>query len=322
MAKNTIYTFDPHSLSVKKLKVSKKAIFKKIIFYLSLTFVLFASAVAFTVYVFDSPKERQLRRDLEQSRFQYRQLDRRVEHLSLVLRDIQTRDENLYRIIFEAEPPERDPRLLGNETYEQFRANSISDLIINTSLKVDDLTKRMYTQSVSFDDVFKMAKSKQDMLAAMPAIFPVNKRYAQVHSGFGMRMHPIFRYYRMHTGVDIRGPTNTPIYATGDGVVTESGHSKGYGGYGIVVKINHGFGYQTLYGHLNRTAVRVGQRVKRGDIIGYMGNTGTSVGTHLHYEVILHGRKVNPVHYFFSDMTPEEYEKILEKANEINQSMS
>jgi murein DD-endopeptidase MepM/ murein hydrolase activator NlpD len=320
MAKDT-YTFDPRSLSVKKVKMSKKEIFKRIIFYLSLAFVLFASAVAFTVYVFDSPKERQLRRDLEQSRFQYRQLDRRVDHLSLVLRDIQARDENLYRIIFEAEPPQ-SLRLLGNETYEEFRNNSISDLIINTSLKVDDLTKRMYTQSTSFDDVYKMARSKQEMLAAMPAILPVSQQYAQLRSGFGMRMHPIFRVYQMHTGVDFSGPTGTPIYATGNGVVTRSGHSQGYGGYGIVVMINHGFGFETLYGHLSRTAVRVGQRVSRGDLIGYMGNTGTSVGSHLHYEVILHGRKVNPVYYFFSGLTPEEYAEILEKANEINQSMS
>ncbi|MCL2027295.1 MAG: M23 family metallopeptidase [Bacteroidales bacterium] len=322
MAKNT-YTFDPDSLSLKKVKIGKRELFKKILFYLSLTFVLFVSAVAFTVYVFDSPKERQLRRDLDQSRFQYRQLSRRVDQLSLVLKDIQTRDENLYRVIFEAEPPKKDSDLLGNETYEEFRLNSISDLIIGTSLKVDDLTKRMYTQSRSFDDVFAMAKNKKEMLDAMPAIFPVNKKTAQVHSGFGMRMHPIFRTYQMHTGVDIVGPTGTPIYATGDGVVTESGgYSRGYSGYGITVVINHGFGFQTLYGHLSKTDVRVGQRVKRGDLIGRMGNTGQSVGTHLHYEVILHGKKVNPVFYFFLDITPQEYEQILEKANEINRSMS
>ena len=322
MAKN-IYTFDPHSLSVKKVKMSKKEIFKKIIFYLSLAFVLFASAVAFTVYVFDSPKERQLRRDLDQSRFQYRQLDRRVEHLSLVLRDIQARDENLYRIIFEAEPLQRDSRLLGNETYEQFRYNTIADLIINTSLKVDDLTRRMYSQSVSFDNVHEMARNKQEMLAAMPAILPVNLREARLISGFGYRIHPIFRQRQMHYGIDFAGPHATPIYATGNGVVTRAGGNQvGHTGYGVVITIDHGFGFQTLYGHLSRTAVRVGQRVNRGDLIGYMGSTGLSVGTHLHYEVILHGRKVNPVYYFFQNVTPEEYQEILEKANEINQSMS
>jgi murein DD-endopeptidase MepM/ murein hydrolase activator NlpD len=320
MGKSTKYAFDPLSLSVKKVRVSKKEIFKKIFLYLSLTFVLFATAVAFTLYVFDSPKERQLRRDLEESRLQYHQLGKRVDHLSFVLKDIQTRDENLYRIIFEAEPPKKDARLLGNETYEQFQANSSADLIISTSLQVDDLTKRMYSQSKSFDDVYKMAKSKKEMLAAMPAIFPAYKETAQIHSGFGMRMHPIFHDYRQHTGVDIIGPVGTPIYATGNGVVTKSGISSG--GYGIMITINHGFGFESLYGHLGRTAVSVGKKVKRGDVIGYMGSTGRSTGTHLHYEVKKKKKKVNPVYYFFSDVTPEEYEKILEKASEVNQSLS
>jgi murein DD-endopeptidase MepM/ murein hydrolase activator NlpD len=324
MAKNTKYAFDPHSLSVKKVKISRKEIFKKILLYLSLTFVLFAGAVAFTIYVFDSPKERQLRRDLEQSRLQYRQLDRRVDQLSHVLRDIRARDENLYRIIFEAEPPQKDAFLLGNETYELFQANSIADLIIGTSLKVDDLTKRVYSQSKSFDDVYKMAVNKRERLDAMPSILPINKKTAQVHSGFGVRNDPIIRGHRqMHWGVDFNGPIGTPIYATAPGTVVISGAAvSGYGGYGVVVVIDHGFGHQTLYGHLSKTLVRTGQKVKRGDLIGHMGSTGRSVGSHLHYEVILHGERVNPVYYFFGDLTPEEYEKVLEKANEINQVMS
>ncbi len=322
MAKNTKYVFDHHSLSVKKVKVSKKEIFKKILFYVSLAVVLFASAVMFTFYVFDSPKERELRRDLDQARLQYRQLDKRVGQLSNVLRDIQARDENLYRIIFEAEPPQKDARLLGNDTYEEFQTNSSADLIIGTSLKVDDLSKRMYAQSKSFDDVYKMAKRKKEMLAAMPAILPVNKKTSQIHSGFGMRMHPIFRQYLMHTGIDFSGTQGTPIYATGDGTVARSGYSEGYSGYGIVIVVNHGFGFQSLYGHLSKVAVRSGQKVKRGDLVGYMGSTGTSTGSHLHYEVILNGRKVNPVYYFFNDLTPAEYEQVLEKASEINQSLS
>jgi len=321
MAK-TKYAFDPHSLSVKKVKASRKEIFKKILFYLLATVILFISAIIVTVYFFDSPEERRLRRDLEQSKLQYRQLTRRVEHLSLVLKDIQTRDENLYRIIFEAEPPKKDARLLGNETYGQFQANSSADLIINTSLKVDDLTKRMYSQSKSFDDVYKMAKNKKDMLAAMPAILPVNKKTGQIHSGFGPRLHPIFHNLRQHSGVDFACPTGTPIHATGNGVVVRVGQPVGYTGYGIVVVIDHGFGFQTLYGHMSKHAVRIGQKVKRNDLIGYVGNTGNSVGPHLHYEVIVNGKRVDPVNYFFSDLTPEEYEKVLEKAREVNQSMS
>ncbi len=322
MAKKAKYVFDPQSLSMKKVGVSRRFIIGRILFYLSLLIVLFTTAVLFAFYVIDSPKERQLRRDLDQARMQYRQLDRRVELLSSVLKDIQTRDENLYRIIFEAEPPKKDARMLGNETYGAFQNNTNSELIINTSLKVDDLTKRMYAQSKSFDDVYQMAKNKKEMLACMPAILPVNKKTAQVHSGFGMRVHPIFKVYKPHTGIDFNGAHGTPIYATGNGTVQRSGYADGYSGYGIVITIEHGFGFQSLYGHLSRVAVRSGQKVKRGDLIGYMGTTGTSTGNHLHYEVIVHGRKVNPVYYFFSDLTPDEYEEILEKANEVNQSLS
>lgn len=322
MAKRTKYIFDPQSLSMKKESLNKKEIIKNFFLYISFTIVLFTLTILFVFYVFDSPKERQLRRDLEQAQMQYRQLDKRVDLLSSVLKDIQARDENLYRIIFEAEPPGKDSRLLGNETYEEFRTNTNAELIVNTSLKVDDLTKRIYSQSKSFDDVYKMAKNKKEMLACMPAILPVNKKMAQVHSGFGIRLHPIFREYIMHTGIDFNGAIGTPIYATGDGVVKISGQAEGYGGYGIVVVINHGFGFQSLYGHLSKTASRVGQKIKRGDLIGYMGSTGTSTGSHLHYEVILNGKKTNPVYYFFNDLTPQEYEKVLEKANEVNQSLS
>ncbi len=164
MAKKAKYVFDPQSLSMKKVGVSRRFIIGRILFYLSLLIVLFTTAVLFAFYVIDSPKERQLRRDLDQARMQYRQLDRRVELLSSVLKDIQTRDENLYRIIFEAEPPKKDARMLGNETYGAFQNNTNSELIINTSLKVDDLTKRMYAQSKSFDDVYQMAKNKKEIL--------------------------------------------------------------------------------------------------------------------------------------------------------------
>ena len=323
MAKKAKYIFDFRTLSVKEERTSKKKILKKILSFVFATIVLFAMAVAFTVFIFDSPEERRLRRDLEQARFQYSQLDRRVELLSQVLMDIQTRDENLYRIIFEAEPPRRNPLLLGGETYEQFRGNSMADIIVNTSLRVEDLMTRMYSQSVSFDDVYEMARNREAMLASMPAILPVNPRNTRLISGFGPRIHPVFRDRRMHTGIDFAGPMNEPIYATGSGVVTHSGQSRaGFTGYGIMVMIDHGFGFQTLYGHLNRTNVRVGQRVNRGDVIGFMGTTGLSTGVHLHYEVFRHGERVNPVFFFFQNITPEEYLEILERASEVNQMMS
>ncbi|MCL2414341.1 MAG: M23 family metallopeptidase [Bacteroidales bacterium] len=323
MAKKAKYIFDFRTLSVKEERTSKKEIFKKIFSFVSAIIVLFTMAVFFTVHILESPEERRLRRDLEQARFQYSQLDRRIEFLSQVLMDIQTRDENLYRIIFEAEPPTRNPLLLGGETHELFRENSMADVIINTSVRIDDLMTRMYSQSISFDDVYEMARNREAMLASMPAILPVNLHRTRLVSGFGPRIDPIFRTRRMHQGVDFAGPLNTPIYATGSGVVTISGSApRGYGGYGTMVKIDHGFGFQTLYGHLNRVNVRVGQRVNRGDVIGFMGTTGRSVGVHLHYEVWRHGERVNPVFFFFQDITPEEYLEILERASEVNQMMS
>ena len=323
MAKKAKYIFDFRTLSVKEERTSKKAILKKILSFVSAIIVLFTMAVFFTVHILESPEERRLRRDLDQARFQYSQMDRRVELLSRVLQDIQMRDENLYRIILEAEPPARDPSLLGGEIYELFRGNSMADIIINTSIRVDDLMTRMYSQSVSFDAVYEMARSKQDMLAAMPAILPVCPKTTRLISGFGYRIDPFLRTRRMHTGVDFAGPIGTPIYATGSGVVIYSGQAgAGFTGYGIMVKIDHGFGFQTLYAHMSRTAVRVGQRVNRGDVIGYIGSTGRSRGPHLHYEVFRHGRRVNPVLYFLLDVTPEEYIEILERANEVNQAMS
>jgi len=321
--KKAKYVFDPSTLSFKEERVSKKQMLKRVLWFVSATFVLFTMAVAFTVFIFDSPEERRLRRDLEQARLQYSQLDRRVDLLSRVLQDIQTRDENLYRIIFEAEPPRRNPYLLSGETHEEFRGNMMADIIINTSIRVDDLMTRMYSQSVSFDDVYEMARNREEMLASMPAILPVNPRNTRLVSGFGYRIHPIFRDRRMHTGIDFAGPHATPIYATGSGVITHAGWAgRGFGGYGIMVMIDHGFGFQTLYAHLSRVNVRVGQRVNRGDVVGFMGNTGISTGTHLHYEVIRHGRRVNPVFFFFQNVTPEEYIEILERANEVNQMMS
>ena len=323
MAKKAKYVFDSSTLSFKEERVSKRQIFKRILWFASVTIVLFTAAVAFTVFVFDSPEERRLRRDLEQARLQYSQLDRRLDLLTQVLIDIQTRDENLYRLILEAEPSVRNRTLLGGETHEQFGGNIMADIIINTSIRVNDLMTRVYEQSVSFDDVYEMARNREAMLASMPAILPVNLHRTRLISGFGYRIDPFLRVRRWHQGVDFAGPMNEPIYATGSGVVTISGLApRGFGGYGIMVKIDHGFGFQTLYGHLNRVNVRVGQRVNRGDVIGFMGTTGRSTGVHLHYEVWRHGRRVNPIFFFFQDITPEEYLEILERSREVNQMMS
>jgi murein DD-endopeptidase MepM/ murein hydrolase activator NlpD len=186
--------------------------------------------------------------------------------------------------------------------------------------RIDQLTRQLYVQSKSYDEVFEMAKNKADMLASIPAIIPVESGVQRLVSGFGYRIHPIYKTLRMHTGVDFLAPTGTPIYATGNGKVVEA--ERNNHGYGRMVVIDHGYGYQTLYAHLSQIRVRKGQEIKRGEIIGMVGNTGTSTAPHLHYEVIRLGRKVNPVDYFFNDLSPEEFEYIIEVASRENQSLS
>jgi murein DD-endopeptidase MepM/ murein hydrolase activator NlpD len=284
-----------------------------------------AAAVAFAVVViviwtlfFESPTEKRLKRELLSYNQTITSLEKRIDLLSNVLLDMEEKDDNLYRAILEAEPVDRNLHIDGFEAqYTDLLSENQSDALRRIQLKTSILTLRMQTQLNSYQQLWKLAQEKEQIQAAIPAISPVKN--PTVVSGFGMRYHPIYKILRRHTGVDIIGKQGTPIYATADGVV--SSESEGTG-YGITVLINHGRGYQTLYAHLSKKNVRPGQRVKRGKIIGYMGNTGLSVGVHLHYEVIKNGEKVNPIHYFFGDLTPEEYNEILKQASEINQSLS
>ncbi|GHS85925.1 peptidase M23 [Bacteroidia bacterium] len=322
MAKEIKYVFDVHTLSVQEDRRGRMDILKTAIRYILFVIVMFGLALVVVFYFIDSPKERKMERDLRQAQHQYQSLNHRVDMLTEVLKDIQNRDANLYRVVFEADPPENFQRLLDMGVYDQFAGNGSVDMIINTSEKVAVLTLQMYQQSKSIDSLHKMAETKEERLKHIPAILPVNQVNANLYSGFGMRLHPIFKESRMHTGIDFTGPKGALIYATGDGTVEEVGYVPSYGGYGIMVMINHGYGYQSLYAHCSKTVVRRGQRVKRGDLIAYMGATGQATGTHLHYEVIVKGIKVNPVYYIFDNVTPEEYSRLLEKSQEFNQSLS
>ena len=209
------------------------------------------------------------------------------------------------------------------ERYAAFDQMESGKLLKNTTKRVDGLTKRLYVESKSLDEIYDMARNKNERMAAMPAIMPVAKNQCKVVSGFGYRFHPLLHYRRLHTGIDMTARQGTPVYATGDGVVRVAGRNpQGMSGYGVVAVVDHGFGFQTLYAHLQGVKVRVGQKVKRGEQIGTVGSTGISTGAHLHYEVIQNGKKVDPVYYFFNDLTPEEYEEVLELARQENQSMS
>lgn len=317
------YLFNTKSLTVEKVRVTlwdkTKALLRIVL--AGMVFSVVVLSIGYTF--FDSPKEKVLRREIEQYKLQYELLNDRMDILGSVLSDIQERDDHIYRVIFEAEPISRTVRegaFGGTDRYAQFSGFQNTQLISSTMQRLDILARQLYVQSVSYDEVFDMALNKADMLASIPAIVPIERGSQRLVSGFGYRIHPIYKTMRMHTGVDFLAPTGTPIYSTGNGVVVSA--ERNNHGYGRMVVIDHGYGYQTLYAHLSQIKVRPGQQVTRGEIIGLVGNTGISTAPHLHYEVIRNNRKVNPVNYFYNDLTPEEFEYIIEVASRVNQSLS
>ena len=237
---------------------------------------------------------------------------------------MEARDDNIYRVIFETDPIPSSIRRAGSggvDQYEHLRQIDNADLLIGTAKKIDELSKAIYIQSKSFDKIEELAKNKIDMLASIPAILPVslkNKSTHQVTSSFGYRMHPIYKTPKFHAGMDFTGTVGTPIYATGNGVVIESKFDKGYGRH---VVIDHGFSYKTLYAHMDKILAKKGQKIKRGDVIGYLGNTGLSTGPHLHYEVRKNNKPIDPINFYFNDLTPDEFELLVETANNTGQSM-
>jgi murein DD-endopeptidase MepM/ murein hydrolase activator NlpD len=286
-----------------------------------------ASVFAFLVIVvfatfLDSPKEKQLKREIAQLELQYKLLRNRMSRVDQVLAELQEKDDDIYRVIFEAEPipnSVRNAGFGGVNRYRELEQLANSDIVIGTTKRLDKLTKQLVVQSRSFDEVIALAENKEEMLASIPAIQPVaNEKLKRVASGFNYRIHPIYKVRHFHTGIDFTAPRGTEIYATGDGKVHEVIMKKR--GYGYHVIINHGYGYKTLYAHMSKFKVRKGEKIKRGDVIGYVGSTGTSTAPHLHYEVIKNGEKINPMNFFFNDLTPAEYEKVLELSSQSNQS--
>ena len=325
-AQHHTYNFNPHTLRYEKVFVSLRDRVRRISFNVLFGVVLGVVIVFVGLHFISSPKERSLQREVAQYKRQTRMLSDRIERAEKVLENIEERDDALYRTIFESAPiseSERRSGLGGVERYAELEGYDNSELLLATTKRVDNLTKRLYVESQSLDEIYEMARNKNERMAAMPAIMPVSKTKGKVVSGYGMRFHPILKYRRQHNGIDITARQGTPIYATGDGVVREAGRNmQGYSGYGIVAVIDHGFGFQTLYAHMNTVNVRVGQHVKRGEQIGTVGSTGMSTGSHLHYEVMLNGNKVDPIYYFSGDLTPAEYEEVLELARQENQCMS
>jgi len=319
----TKYHFNLKTLHFEEIKISVR---KKILKFISIfTSGMVISAVIFIIifgFFIQSPKERILKRENEQYKLQLEIMNNRLNQMDAVLADVQNRDDNIYRSIFEAEPIPLNVRKAGyggEDKYAKFNNFDNTELLKSTAKKLDVISRQLYIQSKSFDEIIKLAKSKEIMLSCIPAIQPVSKTKSNIISGFGYRVHPIYKTLRMHTGIDFSAKTGTPIYATGDGKIVSL---KGANGYGIVCVINHGFGYQSLYGHMSKMIVKVGDKVKRGQVIGYVGSTGLSVAPHCHYEIIKNGKKINPVNYFFNDLTPDEYQKVIEQASKQNQSLS
>lgn len=321
MSKKTFYYFNPNTLSFEKEKLTLKDIIKRLLWF-------FATALSFSVivlwisfYLIDSPKEKILQRENNELKAELKKINKKIDVFEFVMKDLQERDDNVYRSIFETDPlplEQRNPTMLGSTKYDRLSHDEAYDLLNEIKVKIDKLTVQMASQSRSYDTISLLATKKAEMLASIPAIRPLKNMYS-ISSGFGRRYHPILKTLRPHTGIDIAAPRGTPVYATADGYISgEPGGS----GYGIVVIINHGYSYKSVYAHLSKKAVKAGQKVKRGQIIGYVGNTGLSLGPHLHYEIIKNGSYVNPVHYFFNDITPAEYDAILKSSKEVNQALS
>ena len=254
--------------------------------------------------------------------FEYERMSDKLDTMGVILSELQYRDDNIYRTIFEAEPVSRNERLAGIGGSERFkRLNQLdnAELVKNTAMKLELVKRKMVVQSKSYDEVSELVKDKEKLLAHTPAIQPVsNKQLDRISSGFGYRIHPVYKVPKLHEGIDFTAPRGTDVYATADGVVEEANVSAR--GYGNEIVINHGYGYKTRYAHLTSFKVRRGQQVKRGELIGYVGNTGLSTAPHLHYEVEKDGLKVNPINFFYNDLAPEEYLRVIELANQSNQS--
>lgn len=316
------YYYDTKTLAYKIIERSKLQMLKRVLFFITSSTAIALGLVVLFFSIFDSPKEKELKREINNLLVQYELLESQIVNSSHILDELQERDDNIYRVIFEAEPIDASIRRAGFggvNRYKKYEGFKHSDLVAELHKKVDQVSKAIYVQSKSFDAVLDLAQNKEEMLAHIPAIQPVaNKNLKRMASGYGNRIHPVYKTKKMHWGMDFSAPKGCEVYATGDGKIEKVKRSKR--GYGNQVKIDHGYGYKTFYAHLNKYIVKRGQKVKRGDLIGYVGSTGTSTAPHLHYEVTKNKRKVNPVNYYFNDLSADEYDKMLELSSQENQS--
>lgn len=316
------YKFNPESLSFDKIRLGVGAmLLRGLAYFVGSLLVALVYYLIFAIFV-DSPKEKTLLREIDQLTLQYDLIHREMDNLEKVIGQLQETDDNLYRTVFEAEPIPatlREGGVGGINRYKELEGFDNSSIVIETTKELDRIRKKVYIQSKSFDDLITLAMRKEEMLRSIPAILPIsNKDLTRTASGYGLRIHPIYKIIKFHSGMDFTAPSGTDVYVTGDGTVASVISAKR--GLGNHIIINHGYGYTSIYAHLDQFNVRAGQKVRRGDIIGFVGSTGLSVAPHLHYELKLNGANVDPVNYYFNDLTPEEYERMIEIASKTGQS--
>ncbi|MEZ4841656.1 MAG: M23 family metallopeptidase [Flavobacteriaceae bacterium] len=316
------YYYDSETLSYRKIEFRKRDKFKKV-----LGFVL-SAAIAGLLFMFisfqfiESPKQKAQKRELENMKLHYDLLSKKMDQVQDVLEGIQHRDNEIYRLYFEANPipdEQRKAGFGGVNRYKSLEGFENSDMIIDVSKSMDILSKQLYIQSKSLDDIINLAEDKEKLLAAIPAIMPVRKEdLTRMASGYGWRSDPFTKARKMHRGMDFTAPTGTPVYAAGNGKIIRADNTAS--GFGEHIEIDHGYGYSTIYAHLSKYNVKAGQKVKRGDLIGFVGNTGRSSGPHLHYEVHKNGQPINPINFYYGNLTPEEFKQMLKTASQEGQS--
>lgn len=319
------YYYDTESCKYVRVKTKTGDVILNALGIVSLTMAMAVGMLLLYSNYFESPKELILKNEVKEMEFYYEELQKKVTDLDKILADMSYRDDNIYRVVLGSEPIDKSVReagVGGAERYEAIKNKDIAheEVIVKLNESVDKLRRKVYIESKSHDEIVEVAQHKEKLFAAIPAIQPIPKKATVVlASGFGIRIHPIYKVRKMHSGIDFAAPIGTPIYAAADGVIDNIEIS--FTGYGKKVEIDHGFGYRTRYAHMHGFAVRNGQHVKRGELIGYVGDTGLSTAPHLHYEVFINGAQVNPIHYFFNDLNPAEYAKIVELASIENQSL-
>lgn len=319
------YYYDPDTLSYRKIEPEKSRRYRNIVFFFlgSFIFGFLGLILLLNTNLINTPRELSLAREVKNYELQFELLNKKMEQIENVLVNIEDRDNNIYRLYFEANPiPEEQRRagFGGINRYKSLEGFNNSDMVIATTQRLDIIKKQMAIQSKSLDEITKLAEEKEKLLMAIPAIQPINnEELTRMASGYGWRSDPFTKARKMHYGMDFTAPKGTPIYATGDGTVTRADNNSS--GYGKHIRIDHGYGYLSLYAHLSQYNVKRGEKVRRGDLIGFVGSTGRSEAPHLHYEVWKDKDRINPLNFYYGSLSPEEFENMLKYANQENQSL-